>query len=68
MRAGGNECPENSLKDLMLIIDIWCNPAYNQQPQDIEIMTKTPDGDDVDPCTVYISMQHDAGCIFRKGL
>ena len=49
---------------MMLTIDIWCNPAYAQMPQDIEILNKTVEGEPIDPCTMYISMEHDAGCIF----
>ena len=28
MRAGGGECPQDDSRQLLLTIDIWCNPAY----------------------------------------
>ena len=31
-RAGGSACPEDDSRQLTLTIDIWCNPAYEQNP------------------------------------
>ena len=63
MRGGGSECEDDSSREMTLTIDVWCNPDYAQLPQDIQILNEM-DEEPTDPCNIYISMQHDAGCIF----
>ena len=62
-RAGGSECPQDSLRQLTFTVDVWCNPAYEQMPQDIEVLTEM-DEYPTDPCNIYISMEHADGCVF----
>ena len=42
MRAGGVECPEDPSYRLSLTLDIWCNPAYTGNPQDVAIRRYDP--------------------------
>ena len=59
--AGGGSCAHDEALDFTFTTIIWCNPAYNEKPQDIKYLRNDPelpsvDTEDEDPCNVFISM------------
>lgn len=61
LRAGGDECPADSSRLLSFTIDVWCNDDQTRNPTAIKSSTDIPD-EEADPCTVYVSLEHAAGC------
>lgn len=66
LRAGGAECPADDERLLSFTIDVWCNSDKARNPSGIKSLDSFPDEDDNDdehdPCNVYVSLEHAAGC------
>lgn len=62
MRAGGDECPADSTRLLQFTLDVWCNEDVTRNPEGIKSIAMAPDDDEADPCTVYVNLEHAAGC------
>lgn len=54
-------CPSDDTRLLSFTIDVWCNSDASRNPEGIKSMQNAPDDDD-DPCNVYVSLEHAAGC------
>lgn len=61
-RAGGDDCPSDSTRQLQFTLDVYCNEDASRNPQGIKSIAMAPDDDDSDPCTVYVALEHAAGC------
>ena len=61
-RAGGSKCPEDNARSLQITFDIWCDPRVKNEPSNLKVSRLDPNGVD-DPCEIYISMEHSAGCV-----
>ena len=48
---------------MAMIIDVWCN-LQAKEPVELKANENGDlDDDEADPCTVYISMEHEDGCV-----
>lgn len=61
LRAGGDVCPADDTRLLSFTLDIWCNSDKTRSPGTIASSSVIPD-EETDPCTVYVSLEHAAGC------
>ena len=61
LRAGGDVCPADDTRLLSFTIDIWCDSDQTRNPASIKSAV-APVGEDADPCEVYVSLEHNAGC------
>ena len=61
LRAGGDVCPQDDTRLLSFTLDVYCDSDQTRNPGPITSSTEIPD-EDTDPCTVYVSMTHAAGC------
>lgn len=46
-------------------VDIWCDPETTGEPKNMEATTDPEDSVlDADPCNVYVTLEHAAGCVY----
>ena len=45
-----------------MTFDIWCDLTVKNEPANLKISRLDPNGVE-DPCEIYISMEHRAGCV-----
>lgn len=63
-RGGGVVCQADQEQLMSVTIDVWCSPDVVFAPEQIQAPQKGPlEDDEVDPCNVYISMEHADGCV-----
>jgi hypothetical protein len=65
LRAGGSDCPEDPGRQMSFTVDIWCDADATGSPMGIEAGADPEDSVlDADPCNIYVSLEHSAGCVY----
>ena len=54
-------CPQDETRLLAFTLDVYCNDDVTRNPKNIKSYAVAPD-EEQDPCVVYMSLEHAAGC------